>query len=310
MGSAAFAIPSLVELFERGYTIAGVITQPDKPGGRGQALQSPPVKMKAFELHLPIYQPSSVKNEAARALFQALDPAVVVVAAYGKILPAWLLELPKYGCVNLHGSLLPKYRGAAPIQWAIANGETTTGVCTMQMDVGMDTGPVFLCESTPIGPEETVTELSARLAERGSRLLVRTIVGILDGTLQPQPQNHELATQAPVLKKSHGFVDWRKPAESIYNQVRAFNPWPGTVSRFRGITCKILKSRVAGAADSGWAAGTVAASTRSLAVTCGDGVLLELLEVQPENRKPVTGRDFVNGARIRTGEKFDVVMDN
>jgi methionyl-tRNA formyltransferase len=310
MGSATFAIPSLVRLFEEGYRIAGVVTQPDKPVGRTQAMQAPPLKAKAFELQLPVYQPATLKDDAARALFQALAPEIIVVAAYGKILPAWLLQLPALGCINLHGSLLPKYRGAAPVHWAIANGESTTGVCTMQMDAGLDTGPVLLCESTSIGPEETVVDLSVRLAEVGSGLMSRTIQGILDGTLRARPQNHELATFAPILKKHHGFVDWRKPAESIYNQVRAFNPWPGTVTRFRGMTCKILKARVLGPDNTSSPPGTIQASKKSLAVTCGNSVLLELLEVQPENRKQVTGREFANGARVQTGEKFDPVMDN
>jgi methionyl-tRNA formyltransferase len=310
MGSSSFAIPSLVKLFEEGFAIAGVITQPDKPSGRGQTLQSPPVKTKAFELRLPTYQPSSLKDESARTMLHALNPEMIVVAAYGKILPAWILELPKYGCVNLHASLLPKYRGAAPIHWAIANGETMTGVCTMQMDVGMDTGPVFICESTSIGPEETATELSARLAETGSRIVLQTVKGIVEGRLKPVPQNHSLATLAPILKKNHGFIDWTKPAESIYNEIRAFNPWPGTITRFRGLTCKVLKSRVTNEVDTQAAPGAIKASKRSLTVKCGNSVLLELVEIQPENRKPISGREFVNGARIQTGEKFDPVMDN
>ncbi|PYS26307.1 MAG: hypothetical protein DMG11_20380 [Acidobacteria bacterium] len=168
MGSATFALPTLRGLFEKGYEIAGVITQPDKPSGRGQALQEPPVKKTAFDLHLPIYQPRSLKNDETRALFEALAPQMIVVVAYGKILPSWLLKLPSYGCINLHGSLLPKYRGAAPVHWAIANGETKTGVCTIQLDEGLDTGPVFLCEETPIGSEETVQPVYDRLGVIGA----------------------------------------------------------------------------------------------------------------------------------------------
>ena len=310
MGSSSFALPALQRLFEDGHQITGVVTQPDKPSGRGQFIQSPPVKAKALEFHLPVYQPVSLKDDAARALFEALEQEMIIVVAYGKIIPPWLLRLPRYGCVNLHGSLLPKYRGAAPIHWAIANGETSTGVCTMQLDEGLDTGPVFLSEKTSIGPEETVVELSGRLAEMGSRLMVQTIAGILDGSLRPQAQDEALATVAPILRKRHGWIDWRKSAESIHNQVRAFNPWPGTTTRFRGTTCKILKTRKAGSAEAGTEPGMIVASKRSLAVGCGDSVLLELIEVQPENRRAVGGWEFANGARIQPGEKFEPVMDN
>src|SRR5438105_2117384 len=182
MGSATFALPSLNRLFEQGYDLTGVITQPDKPSGRGQGLQAPPVKKRAFELHLPIYQPSSLKTDETRALIQALAPEMIVVVAYGKILPPWLLDLPHHGCINLHGSILPKYRGAAPVHWAIANGEQKTGVCSMLLEEGLDTGPVYLCEETEIGAEETVVELYTRLAERGAPLMLKTIDGIGAGT--------------------------------------------------------------------------------------------------------------------------------
>jgi methionyl-tRNA formyltransferase len=235
---------------------------------------------------------------------------MIIVVAYGKILPPWLLALPKFGCVNLHGSLLPKYRGAAPVHWAIANGETSTGVCTMQLDEGLDTGPVFLSERTSIDPEETVTELSGRLAEMGSDLVERTVDGIVNGTLTPVPQDGTLATLAPILKKHHGWMDWQRSALSIHNQVRAFNPWPGTTTRFRGTMCKVLKTRQAGQAESGMQPGAIMASKRTLDVCCGDSMLLELIEVQPENRKAVSGSEFVNGFHIQSGERFDPIGDN
>jgi methionyl-tRNA formyltransferase len=310
MGSSAFAIPALAKLRDHGYQIAGVITQPDKPSGRGQSVQAPPLKTSALQMGLPVFQPSTLKDEAARALFESLAPDLIVVVAYGKILPRWLIQLPRFGCLNLHGSLLPKYRGAAPIHWAIAEGETVTGVCTMQMDEGLDTGPVLLCAESSIGHDETVKELSSRLAEMGADLTVRTVEGVVSGLLKPRPQNHELATVAPILKKHHGFIDWRSPAEAIHNRVRAFNPWPGAVTRFRGAVCKILRSRIAGPAPEGAAPGTIIMSGKSLTVVCGNSVLLEIAEVQPESRKPVTGGEFANGARIQTGEKFDLVMDN
>src|SRR5438093_830579 len=204
MGSATFALPSLNALFEKGYAITGVITQPDKPGGRGQMLQAPPVKKRAFDLHLPIFQPKSLKSDEAQSLIQALAPDMIIVVAYGKILPPRLLQFPRYGCINLHGSILPKYRGAAPVHWAIANGEKTTGVCTMLLDEGLDTGPVFLCKETPIHPDETTAELYNRLAELGADALIETLEGVINGSLKPAPQDNSKATFAPILKKEHG----------------------------------------------------------------------------------------------------------
>ncbi len=309
LGTSSFAVPTLQQLFETGYGIQGVITQPDKPGGRGQNLQATPVKRKAQELQIPVYQPAGLKDDNARALFTALDADMFVVVAYGKLLPPWLVKLPPYGVINLHGSLLPQYRGAAPIHWAIANGEVETGVCTMQIDEGLDTGPVYLSERAAIGAEDTVQELSQRLAGIGSGLVIRTIEGIACGTLQPTPQDNDRATYAPVLKKQDGQIDWREPAHVIHNKIRAFNPWPGSVTRFRGALCKILKSKP-GAAAPLVDPGSIVLSRQSLSVVCGDAVLLELLEVQPENRKPIPATAFANGARITAGDKFEQVGDN
>lgn len=310
MGSATFALPSLNRLFEQGYGLTGVITQPDKPSGRGRALQAPPVKKRAFELHLPTYQPASLKTGETRALIQALEPDMVVVVAYGKILPPWLLELPRYGCINLHGSILPKYRGAAPVHWAIANGEQTTGVCTMLLDEGLDTGPTYLCRETHIGPDESAAELYDRLAELGADVLIETVNGVLKGTLEPKPQDGSQATFAPILKKEHGFIDWNMPAIEIHDRVRAFNPWPGTVARFRGMTCKILRTSLVNSPPHAVGAGSLLVSGHSLAVVCGDSAMLVVLLIQPENRKAVSGTDFANGARIQPGEKFESLMDN
>jgi len=326
MGSATFALPSLNRLFEKGYEITAVITQPDKPSGRGQTLQGPPVKRRAFELLLPIYQPKSLKTSDAHELFSRLTPDMIVVVAYGKLLPPWLLELPRYGCINLHGSILPKYRGAAPVHWAVANGEEKTGVCSMLLSEGLDTGPLYLCQETRIGPEETAPQLYDRLAEIGGPLMLATAEGIVNGSLKAKPQDESQATFAPILKKEHGFIDWTMPAAGIHNWVRAFNPWPGTVTRFRETTCKILKTSVAAVIDrresSGleivgghrpplqWNPGTIMLSKRSMEVCCGDSALLEILLIQPENRKAVSGADFANGARIQPDEKFQPVMDN
>jgi methionyl-tRNA formyltransferase len=308
VGTAPFAVPTLVQLFEEGFSITGVITQPDKPSGRGQNLQAPPVKKKAHELHLSVYQPRLLKDEEARALFGSLEMDAIVVVAYGKILPVWLLGRPRLGTINVHGSLLPKYRGAAPIHWAIANGENETGVCTMQVEEGLDTGPVYLCEKTLIGADENVPQLSDRLATMGASLLLRTLEGVISGKIQPQPQDHSKATLAPMIKKHHGFIDWSERADRIHNRVRAFNPWPGTVTRFRGTICKILKAGIGAVSVGG--PGTIAVDKRSLFVGCGDQTSLEILQIQPENRKPVAAADFVNGVHIQPGEKFEPVRDN
>jgi len=313
LGTSQFAVPTLQLLFEKGYSVGGVITQPDKPVGRGQTVQFSPVKRKALELQLHVHQPFTLKDDAARVLFEALQPDVLVVVAYGKIIPPWLIAMPRFGVVNLHGSLLPKYRGAAPIQWAIAKGETETGVCTMKIDEGLDTGPVYGCERTPIGPDETQHDLSARLSDMGAALMPRTLDGIFAGTLQPTPQDHARASLAPILRKEDGYIDWSRPAQFIHDRIRAFNPWPPVVAEFRQNICKLLKSKVAvGAvydrASSGH--GLILASKKALSVVCGDATALEILELQLPNRKPLSGKDFMNGMRIQAGEKFEPVRDN
>jgi methionyl-tRNA formyltransferase len=310
MGSASFALPTLNHLFEAGYPITGVITQPDKPTGRGQSLEGTPVKKRAYDLKLPVYQPASLKSAETRELVSALAPEMIVVVAYGKILPAWILQYPRFGCLNLHGSLLPKYRGAAPVHWAIANGEEKTGVCSMLLDEGVDTGGVYLRDETAIGPDEATPQLYNRLAEIGGPLMLRTLQGVLDGTLKPQPQDSSKATFAPSLKKQDGNLDWTRPAPELHNRVRAFNPWPGTVTKFRGSICKVLKTRRLQTATSSRSAGTLVPSKSTLNVTCGDGALLEILTIQPQNRKPVSGGDFANGARIQADEKFETLVDN
>jgi methionyl-tRNA formyltransferase len=304
-GTAAFAVPALRRLVSAGHTISGVLTQPDRPVGRGHEIQKSPIKRAAMELGIAVHQPATLKDAAAQDLFKQLRPDALVVVAYGRILPPWLIEFPRYGAINLHGSLLPKYRGAAPIQWAVANGEAETGVCTMKIDEGLDTGPVYLCEKTPIDPHETVQQLTQRLAEMGSELLCRTLEGLFAGTLTAHPQNSTLASAAPVLKKQDGFIDWAMTATDIHNRVRAFQPWPGAVTQFRDTVCKVVKSRVASRDERGEAPGTIDISNRTLFVVCGKGTSIELLEVQLPNRKPCSGNDLVNGLRIVAGEKFE-----
>jgi methionyl-tRNA formyltransferase len=306
-GTSPFAVPVLQTLFDAGYPIPGVVTQPDKPAGRGRILQATPVKVRSLELNLPVHQPATLKSDETRRLFEALAPELLVVVAYGRILPPWLLALPKYGAVNLHASLLPRYRGAAPIQWAMANGDCETGVCAMKMDAGLDTGPTYACESTPISPDESVQQLAARLSDLGSALIRRSISGIVAGTLPAVPQDNGRATLAPILRKEDGVVDWSLTARTIYNRNRAFHPWPGTTTTFRDSPFRILHSRVLDGSNRTEAPGTLIVETgasRHLSVVCGEGTALELLEVQLPNRKPQTGIDFVNGFRVATGEKF------
>jgi len=304
MGTADFAVPTLRALVSHGFPVISVITQPDRPSGRGHAIHFSPVKKTALDLQLSVHQPISLKDDAARRLFAELAPDCVVLVAYGKLLPSWLIHMPKFGVINLHGSLLPKYRGAAPIQWAVANGETETGVCTMQIDEGLDTGPVYLCEKTAIDGEETVPLLSSRLAEMGSGLTVRTLEGIADGSLTARPQDDAQASVARILRKQDACIDWSDPAYTIHNHVRGFNPWPGAVAEFRKADCRILKSRV-GQSSGFNKPGTIVVTKGTIAVTCGDGVALELLEVQLAGRKAVSGRDFANGLRIQSGEVFE-----
>jgi len=246
-----------------------------------------------------------LKDDNARVFFEGLRPDCILVVAYGKILPPWLIRLPRYGVVNLHGSLLPKYRGAAPIQWAVANGDTETGVCTMQIDEGLDTGPVYLCEKTIIQAEETIQQLSERLAVLGAELVSRTLEGIVSGALHATPQDHARASLAPILRKEDGDIDWNWPAQAIHNRIRAFNPWPGTVTRFRGSACRILKSRVGPSIEGAEAPGTITATKGQVSVTCGDRVRLHIMEVQLPGKKPVSGGDFANGMRMQAGEQFE-----
>src|SRR5499427_3627566 len=235
MGTPEFAVPVLERLVQDGHQVLAVFTQPDKPSGRGNTLQAPPIKQLSQKFGIPVYQPARIKtNEEVRQTFESLRPDACIVAAYGKILPDWLLQIPRLGCINVHSSLLPKYRGAAPVNWAIANGERETGVTIMQMDPGMDTGPIWTQAPTQIGPEETAPEVSTRLSEIGANLLSTTLPLIQQGSISATPQNDAEATYAPILKREHGRIDWNEPAASLANQVRGFQPWPGSYALFEG----------------------------------------------------------------------------
>ncbi len=303
MGTAGFAVPSLRAIVAAGHRVPLVVTQPDRPAGRARAPAPPPVKVAAQALGLPVWQPEKIRTDEAYARIREVAPDVLVVAAYGKILPQAILDIPRKGCVNVHASILPKYRGAAPIQWAIYHGEPETGVSIMRMEAGLDTGPVYLVRTTPIGPDDDAPAVTARLADLGAGALVE-VLGRLDaGTADAKRQDDAAATLAPMLAKAHARVDWTRPAKAIHDQVRAFRPWPGTVTTAAGRPLKILETRCVpeGYETAGRAPGEVLAiGPEGVAVATGEGALL-LREVQPESRKPMSGAEFARGARIGPG---------
>lgn len=295
MGTPAFAVPTLDALVAAGHDVAVVVAQPDKPSGRGRQLQSPPTVLRARELGIPVMQPTKVRSGEFPEAWEALGLDVGVVVAYGRILPPRLLDAPTHGCINVHASLLPRWRGAAPIQWALVGGDAETGVTTMQMAEGLDTGDMLLVAKTPIGPDDTAGTLHDRLCTIGAELLVRTLAEL--PTLRPVPQDDTLATFAPMLQREHGRLDWRRPAVELDRQVRGLTPWPGTFTTWRGEVLKVIAVRpVLEHPDA--APGTVLAGGR---VACGDGVL-ELVTVQQAGRKAVRAVDWMNGARVVVGE--------
>jgi methionyl-tRNA formyltransferase len=306
LGSGTFAIPSLQALVDSGHEIAAVVTQPDREKGRGRSLQPPPVKPAAEALGLRVLQPPRIRAAEAQRELRALAPELQVVVAYGQILPRSVIDLAPRGTINVHSSLLPRYRGAAPIHWAIVNGETETGVTTMMIDEGLDTGPVLLSRATPIGAEETTPELEARLARLGGALLVETIDGLARGTVSPVPQDHAAATQAPMLTREDGRIDWTAPAEVIARRVRGLSPWPGTFTAHAGSDLKVLRAapvpRFAGG-EMG-APGTVIAIDDGMIVACGGQTLLRVLEVQPASRRAMPAAAFAAGARLAPGARL------
>ncbi len=243
LGTPEFAVPSLERLVEAGYDVVAAVTQPDKPKGRGRTLAASPVKICAERLGIPVRQPARIKDPAALELFRSFGVDAMAVVAYGKIIPQSIIDVAPLGLVNVHSSLLPKYRGAAPMQWAIAEGETRTGVTTMLIDAGLDSGDILLAAETEIGPEENAVELSERLSPMGADLLVQTLRALEEKKITPQPQDHERATFAPMLTKEAGNIDWSRPAREIHNRVRGFQPWPGAYSWFRGQSLHIWESQ-------------------------------------------------------------------
>jgi methionyl-tRNA formyltransferase len=304
-GTPEFAVPSQRWLLaDPEFVVEAVVTQPDRPRGRGQEVSASPVKQVAVEAGVQVYQPEKIKTDASVEFFTRLAVDAVVIIAYGQIISARLIAIPRLGWINLHGSLLPKYRGAAPINWAIANGETVTGLTTMQIDAGMDTGPMLLREEIEIGADETTPELARRMSEAGAPLMAETLSKLARGVIAPIAQDSSLATSAPLLEKEHGKIDWSLPARQIYNRMRGFSPWPGAYSMFRGQTCQIWGRPADLSAAGENAPGTLVVSGEAVAAVCGEGSLLRLETVQLEGRKRVTAREFANGARLKTGEHF------
>jgi len=299
LGTPAFAVPTLESVAAK-HDVLSVVTQPDRPKGRGQELSASPVKQTAQRLGLPVYQPERIRRPEAQAHIVSLSPEIMVVVGYGQIIPQSVIDIAPRGIVNVHASLLPKYRGAAPIQWAIVNGETHTGVTTMQINAGLDTGDILLARETQIGPEETAIELGERLAVMGAELLVETLDGLAQGAITPRPQDDGQASLAPILKKEDGAISWAAAAGAIHNLVRGLLPWPGAYTAFRGQLLHVWRARVGGEKTS-LAPGQVL-SGAGFRVACGSGSVLQLVEVQMEGRKRMSADAFANGQRLRENE--------
>ncbi|MCL4850375.1 MAG: methionyl-tRNA formyltransferase [Bryobacteraceae bacterium] len=301
LGTPQFAVPTLQAVVEGGHHVLAVFTQPDRPSGRGGKIVFSPVKQKAIELGIPVKQPQRIRGAEAFDFLAGAGADAMVVVGYGQIIPQAVIDLPRFGIVNVHASLLPKYRGAAPVQWAIVNGEVQTGVTTMKIDAGLDTGDMLLRAETQVGPEEDAVELSGRLSRLGAGLLVETLRRMEAGTITPEPQDNSEATYAPVLKKEDGLINWNESAMSIHNRVRGLVPWPGAYTYFRGQLLHVWKAKPAAEQTEG-TPGTLHPVRRSLRVACGGGTSLELLDVQLEGRKRTTAESFLNGQRILEGE--------
>jgi len=302
-GTPEFAVPSLRAVVAAGHEVALVLTQPDRPAGRKMELHIPAVKSAALALGIKVEQLEKIKNNAElRAELERIQPDAIVVVAYGRIIPAWMLELPRFGNINVHGSLLPKYRGAAPIQWAVANGETETGVTTMRLDAGLDTGDVLLMRRVAVGPETTSAELYPQLAEVGAELLVETLAGLQDGSIKPQAQDHEKATLAPILTREDGRLRLGEQTASVaYNRWRGFAPWPGAWAEFRGKRFLVHKMRpVSGMLEPG----LLDAASGELLVGAAQGSVLMLEEVQMEGKPRMSGAQFARDFQLRAGERL------
>ncbi|MGA2097581.1 MAG: methionyl-tRNA formyltransferase [Candidatus Acidiferrum sp.] len=311
-GTPQFAVPTLKHLLDQAeFQIVGVVTQPDRPRGRGQEVSFSPVKETALAAAIPVHQPEKIRAPEAQTLLEGLAPDVIVIIAYGQIIPGRLLPIPRLGWINLHASLLPKFRGAAPINWAIVNGETRTGVTTMRIDAGMDTGEMLLQREMEIGATETAPELAARMSELGAPLMAETLRGLSAGTILARAQDHSQASSAPMLKREDGRIDWTRSAQEIFNRVRGFAPWPGAYTTFRGQTCHIWGEPASDAlleinavAIPGPTPGTLLFHRNEISVRCGGSTNLRLRAVKLEGRKQISASEFANGARLQTEEHF------
>jgi methionyl-tRNA formyltransferase len=299
MGTPEFAAPAIDSLLAAGHEIAAVFSQPDKPKGRGYAMTPPPVKVKALEHGIPVYQPKSMRDGEALKIFHELQPDVGVVIAYGKILPQEILDAPRFGCINVHASLLPKYRGAAPIQWSVIDGESRTGVTTMQMDAGLDTGDMLMKSETDILPDETAGELHDRLSAMGAELIVKTLDALARGELKPEKQDDSLSCYAKMLSKELCAVDWSKSAKAIHDRIRGLSPWPVATAVLEGKKIKLHRSAISSMDVPGAKCGEII-SLDPLTVKCGGGAI-ELLEIQAEGKKRMTAQEYLRGHKIETG---------
>jgi len=303
-GTPQFAVPTLERLVEAGHSVPLVVTQPDRPRGRGMELAVSPVKDAAIRLGIVVTQPATIKNNAEfRDQLAAIRPDAIIVVGYGRIIPQWMIGLPRLGNLNLHASLLPKYRGAAPIQWAIANGESVTGVTTMRIDAGLDTGDILMQCEIPIGPEDTAETLAPRLAAMGADLMVETLRGLDTGNVRPVPQDHSQATLAPILKKEDGRIEFTRGAEDLFNRLRGFQPWPGAFTIFRNKTLQLHRARPVQPAFK-LASGEIAVEGARLFIGCGQNtdIVLELIEIQLEGKRRMTAQEFINGYRPKSGD--------
>ena len=302
MGTPDFAVPSLRALVEAGHELAGVFTQPDKPKNRGMKLQAPPVKEYALSQNIPVYQPVKVKDGTALAQIQALHPDLIVVAAYGRILPQEILDAPPLGCINVHSSLLPAYRGAAPIHWAVLNGEKETGVTIMHMARELDAGDLISQAATPIDPDETVETLHDRLAAMGAALLVRTVAQIEEGAAVRTPQDPDKVTFAPMLSRDLSPLDWTRPARALHNQVRGLIPWPAATATLGGTRCKVFATTVLSQTTEKEPGSVLAAGREGLLMACGEGSVLRIDTLQPDGKKRMAAADFLRGHPIPVTE--------
>ena len=307
-GTPRFAVPTLEKLVETGHSVRLVVTQPDRPRGRGMEVAVSPVKEAATRLGIDVMQPAAIKNNAEfRERLAAIAPDAIIVVGYGRIIPQWMIDFPRLGNLNLHASLLPKYRGAAPIQWAIANGESTTGVTTMRIDAGLDTGDILLQRELPIAAEDTSETLGPKLALIGAELMAETLLGLGCGDILPTPQNDSKATLAPILTKEDGRMDFSRNAQELFNRLRGFQPWPGAFTIFKGKTLRVHRAQPV-LAPLQLTPAEIAIEETHLLVGCGrnnnDASALELVEIQPEGKRRMTAQEFINGYRLKSGDRL------